>query len=342
MQVSNSRSSKMLISLLAPPLLSLSVVALTFPAKLLYQDPSGLFLENMAVRPSGDILITSVASPTLFSFNPTVRNATLDKVYTFPDCTSLTGVIEYKPDVYAVVASTINITTRRADPGSISVWTFKLQGRAPSAQRIAVIANSTLLDGISLVPGNPNLVLAGDPGAGTVWQINLVTGAHSIIVQDAAMAPGAPPPALGINGLHMQDERLFYSNGQLETFNSVLLAVDGDEVSRAGDSLTLNNVNPVGVDHQYDDFTFDSQGRIWVATHTGAVTLLTPQSDGTLLSQTVAGSETGPSLFNEPTSARFGRGTCAQEALLYVITATGQVIAVDTTASASETASCRS
>ncbi|KAJ7462546.1 hypothetical protein FB451DRAFT_1266958 [Mycena latifolia] len=77
----------------------------TFPTQLVFQSATGQLLENLAVRPSSKLLITSTQSPTLYTLDPTAANATLDEVYTFPNANGLTGIAEYRPDVYAVVAS---------------------------------------------------------------------------------------------------------------------------------------------------------------------------------------------------------------------------------------------
>ncbi|KAJ7617836.1 hypothetical protein FB45DRAFT_1103101 [Roridomyces roridus] len=329
-------SGMKLLSLLALPLLSLSVAAV-YPTRLVYQDPTGLFIENLAVRASGQLLITSPISPTLHSLDPTRTNASLAAVHTFPNCSGLMGIIEYQPDAFALVTATIDLTTRRAAAGSVTVWSIAFSPifSIPLVRRVAVVSNSSILDGLSIVPGSPHLVLAADPGAGTVWQINMATGATHLAIQDPSMAPGAPAPALGINGLHMKDGFLYYSNSQATTFTRMPLGLSASgNMGRAGKTAAqlLSTVEPAGEDHQYDDFAFDKQGRAWVATHTGAVTLITQQGDGSFAAQMVAGSLVNASLFEEPSSAQFGRGSAKQEALLYVSTAAGQIIAVDTSA----------
>ncbi|KAJ7741750.1 hypothetical protein DFH07DRAFT_964796 [Mycena maculata] len=262
----------------------------TFPTQLVFQSPTGQALENIAVRPSSKLLITSTVSPTLYTLDPIAANATLDEVYTFPNANALTGIAEYRRDVYAIAASELNDTSIMIAPGS-------------------VIPQSKLTNGLSTVPGHPDLVLAADSILGAAFEVNVRTGAVRVLIQDAAMAPGppgGPPPPIGINGLH------------LGTFSRVLL--DGGAVEVLG-------VPRPGV---YDDFAFDSEGRAWVATNPGALTLFTRLENGTFEQEIAVGDATGTTVLNGPSTAAFGRDGARETKILYVTTRTGQIVAVDT------------
>ncbi|KAJ6544193.1 hypothetical protein B0H19DRAFT_1267492 [Mycena capillaripes] len=121
--------------------------------------------------------------------------------------------------------------------------------------------------------GRPkNILLAQDLGkaaADSAYEVNVRTGAVRVLIQDAAMAPpapDAPPPALGINGLHIRTELLYFTSSQLGTFSRVPLGGGAVEVLGPG---------------AYDDFTFDREGRAWVTTNPGAMTLFTRLKNGT-------------------------------------------------------------
>jgi hypothetical protein len=296
-----------------------SVVA-NLPTQILYQSPTGLFLENIAVRPSGKLLLTSVLSPTLHNLDTAAANATLDEVYTFPNATALTGITEYRPDVYAVVASELNVSTISAAPGSIAIWSVDFTSGAPIAKIAARIPRSTLTNGLSTASGRPDIVLAADSDLGAAYEIDMRTGAVRVLIQNAALAPGAPPPALGINGLHPHGGSLYFTNSALNTFGRVSLGGGAPEV--------LGSLPPAA-GSGYDDFTFDAEGWAWVATHPGSVQLFYVLKNGTWVQETAAGNVTGSAVFQGPTSAAFGR--CGgKEKILYVTTAGGQVVAVDT------------
>ncbi|KAJ7089086.1 hypothetical protein C8R44DRAFT_892467 [Mycena epipterygia] len=272
--------------------LSIAVAVMaTFPTTLVYQSPTGFALENIAFR-----------------------KCHLDEVYTFPNATALTGIVEYQPDVYAVVTSALNLTTRREDLGSVFIWRVDFTSKIPVATRIAGIPQSTVINGLSSVPGHPDLVLAADSVIGAAYEITMSTGAVRIAIQDAAMAPGAPAPTLGINGLHVRGG----------TFARVPIAVGSKGVRRAGAVEILGTIEPAGPTHQYDDFAIDGEGRAWVTAHPGALTLFSPRANGTWAQENAAGDPEGShAVFTEPTAAAFGRGV--NETTLYVTTEGGQI-----------------
>ncbi|KAJ6479694.1 hypothetical protein C8R45DRAFT_355486 [Mycena sanguinolenta] len=317
--------------MLFPLLLSLVVCAaasFTFPTRLVFQSPTGLFLENLAVRPNGKLLITSPDSSTLHMLDPTAGNPTLDEVHTFPNNVTLLGIAEVQPDVYGLIALVLNVTTLSALPGTIAIWRVDLSSDGPPlVNKAADVPDGMFLDGLSAVPGEPDLVLAADSPAGRVWQINLRTGVVRIAAQDDAFAPGAPAPAFGINGLHVRGGDLYFTNSQKGTFSRVPISVRGGNVTQAGPVQVLGSAN--GTD-EFDDFAFDAAGRVWAATLPDTLTLFFPpaQRNGMLEQFNAPGN---PVEFDSPTSAAFGRGGVAQQHTLYVTTQTGQLIAVDTT-----------
>ncbi|KAF7341411.1 hypothetical protein MVEN_01878000 [Mycena venus] len=288
-------------------LLSLVVCAaasFTFPTRLVFQSPTGLFLENLAVRPNGKLLITSPLSTTLHMLDPTAENPTFDEVHTFPNVT-LFGIAEVQPDVYGIIAFAVNDTTVSAIPGTLAIWRVDLSsGGPPVVNKAADVPDGVFLDGLSTVPGEPDLVLAADTIAGLVWQINLRTGVVHVAAQDDAFAAGAPAPAFGINGLHVRGGDLYFTNSQKKTFSRVPISVRGGNVAQAGPVQVLGSANGT---NSFDDFVFDAEGRVWAATASDTLTLFFPpaQGNGMLGQLNAPGNPVG---FDSPTSAAVGRG----------------------------------
>ncbi|KAJ7851876.1 hypothetical protein B0H13DRAFT_1643688 [Mycena leptocephala] len=293
----------------------------TFPTRLIYQSPTPAILENIVVRPSSKLLVTSIQSPTLFTLDPGVANATLDEVYTFPNSTGLTGIVEYKPDVYAVVTSIFNFTAAAAIRGSVVIWSVDLTSGSPVAKPAARIPQSTLTNGLASFPGHPDLVLASESYLGVVYEVNMRSGAVHVKIRGPALAPGPPaPPAIpiGINGLRVgRDGLLYFTNSLQGTFARVPLS--GGAVKVLGDLGSFIHTD------LYADFVFDNKGRAWVTTHPGALQLFTSLANGTWVQGT---------LLNVPTAAAFGRDGAREKRTLYVTTVVGQIVAVDTGAKA--------
>ncbi|KAJ7155074.1 hypothetical protein C8R46DRAFT_1356339 [Mycena filopes] len=301
-----------------------------------YEAP--VILENIAVRASSQLLLTSIVSPTLLSFDPTAINGTFDAVHTFPNATSLTGIVEYRPGVFALLASITNTTTNRMVPGSIALWSVEFTGSTPLVREIGVLAYITLANGLTFLPSAPDILLCADSVSGVVWQIDARTGATRIAIQDPSMNPDAPAPAVGVDGVHIRFEGatpyLYFTNAEKATFSRVALKLNhGFNVTAAGAVQTLATIPPADQQQQPDDFTLDERGRAWVGVWPGALMVFSPPAtrNGNWTQMTALGNVDGtdPALLH-PTSAAFGRGSSVQRSMLYVVTATGQVVAIDT------------
>ncbi|KAJ7053025.1 hypothetical protein C8F01DRAFT_1168679 [Mycena amicta] len=314
----------------------------TFPTSLLYQSPTGLFLENIAVRASSQLLLTSGVSPTLHTLDPrtVTPNATLEEVYTFPNATGLTGIAEYAPDVFAVVACILD--GRTEERGSVIVWRVDFtHGHHPTStlpvtvDPIARILNSTDANGLSAVPvpGLPDVVLVADSAAGAVYAVDMRTGRVSVAIQ-APLLGGSATESLGINGLHVHDGFLYATNSGRGTFVRAPLAI---HLHNSSITITRNAAfEVIGVlppdappNSAFDDFAFDDKGRAWVSVHPGALSLFTPHTheNGTQswVQENAAGDPEGSyAVFVEPTAAAFGRGDGLgmeeEKTKLYVVT----------------------
>ncbi|KAJ7155098.1 hypothetical protein C8R46DRAFT_1296295 [Mycena filopes] len=305
-------------------------------APVVYEAP--VILENIAVRASSQLLLTSIVSPTLLSFDPTAVNGTFDAVHTFPNATSLTGIVEYRPGVFALLASITNATTNRMVPGSIVLWSVDFTPPTPLVRKIGVLADMPLANGLTSLPSAPDILLCADSVSGVVWQIDAHTGVTRIAIQDPSMNPNAPAPAGGVNGVHIRSEGatpyLYFTNTEQATFSRVALELKhGLNVTAAGAVQTLATISHADQQQQPDDFTLDDQGRAWVGVWPGALMIFSPPAtrNGNWTQMTVLGNVDGtdPGLVH-PTSAAFGRGSSSERKMLYVVTATGQVVAIDT------------
>ena len=76
---------------------------------------------------------------------------------------------------------------------------------------------------------------------------------------------------------------------------------------------------------EYDDFDIDWAGTAWVATHPNSLNEVSFEG----AQRNFTGKDTGIEI-EQPTAARFGRGSKQEAKTLYVVTIAGQVIALDT------------
>lgn len=231
----------------------------------IYNFTLGTWVENLAVRANGQILATLLTTPQVYQVDPNSNSAhpsTL--VYTFPSYLACLGIVELGFDTFYVVTGNISIATATSTPGSYSVWKldmagFTAGGTPTVATKIADFPQALTLNGMTaLQPSGGDTLLIADSGAGAVWSLNVSNGAVDKIITDPLMAPASGAVlALGINGLKVYNQNLYFSNTDQGLLGQVQLNADGSAKGPA----TVVVRNAPGA----DDFQLDLLGDLFIA-----------------------------------------------------------------------------
>jgi uncharacterized protein YunC (DUF1805 family) len=283
------------------------------PTELIYQFPHPTWIENLAIRKNGQILVTILTTPELFLVDPSnAAKGTL--VHKFPDILGLTGIIEVKEDVFYVAGGNFNLSEFSNEQGSYTVWEVDLTSFDTNSEakvrKVTKIAESGLLNGMAYYGALPDTILIADSEVGAVWGVNVHTGKYEIMVQVDEMKPPPPPGMqMGINGIDVRDGYLYWTNTAKELVCRI--KIDGEGKATA-------NAEAIASNCLVDDFTFDRKGQLWLAQNfwnTVAVINLNGEVLGVAGNKdqlTVAGG----------TSCQFGR-TVKDQRILYVATSGG-------------------
>jgi hypothetical protein len=239
--------------------------------------PAHYFLESMAVRADGSILVT-VANRDELWYVPPAANAQVHPVLlaTFPH--SAMGIIEARPDVYYLATSpvieyqTAILADRSYTSHESYLHRLDLRGWAPGqpVKPEAVLhfpEPARGLNGSCLI--GPDVVLIADCFAGLIWRADLpADGAKAtarVWLQHDSMAhdPDGPmPDQPGINGIQYAatSNYLYYTTTAQELFMRV--RVDPDTHDPAGEPEF------VAAGMMGDDFCLDENaGVAYIATH---------------------------------------------------------------------------
>ncbi|KAL6885772.1 hypothetical protein GGI43DRAFT_388840 [Trichoderma evansii] len=88
--------------------------------------------------------------------------------------------------------------------------------RDAAIRQASHITEATLLNGVASLrdPGCPakDYALVADMGASTVWSINVCTGMVNLAAQDVEMQAPANSTPIGINGIKVRDNYLYWTN----------------------------------------------------------------------------------------------------------------------------------
>ena len=280
--------------------------------------PEHFFLENLAVRADGSILVTVLNHKQLWYVPAPDRGqpVTPAPVYTFDHFAM--GIVETEPDIFYV--GTVNQATLER---------FDMRGWVPGAPvrptRVLTFDQPAGLNGAC--PIAPRVILLADSLAGLIWRVDLaddgLTATPSVWLQHPTMAadpdngftsPIGPQP--GINGIRYaaRTNTVYYTSSAQKLF----MRVSVDPAAHT----PLGEPDVVASDIGADDFCLDENAAVaYLTTHTANTIVQMPINAGTDVATTsvVAGDP-----FNErfvgPSSVAWARGPADYGRIAYVTT----------------------
>lgn len=305
------------------------------PVRLLYEFPHDTYVENLAVRSNGQLLVNSLSFAQLWLVEPEDPGEVF-VVYEFSGVLGLSGIVEYQPDVFAVLTGNFSISTGDPGLGTWAIWSIDLGGvnvtsngstvaKPPQVRQIASVSEATFLNGLSVMSSTAGqLLIVGDVKTGVIYSVDVETGEYAVIINNTHTAPATTYGfgTAATDGIKMVDDVLYFDNcGQGVLVKVPLNARDG---TPAGDFEVV--ATRLTTYDQWDDFTFDCEGSLFIATG-GANTVQKIDPQGTV--EIIAGSLNSTAIA-ESTSTKFGRREDDAD-VLYVTTGGGAGTPVDGT-----------
>ncbi|KAH8887225.1 hypothetical protein GQ53DRAFT_609058, partial [Thozetella sp. PMI_491] len=219
------------------------------------------WIEIMAARASGQLLLPHTNVPELWGFTPETKVAV--KLLSFPGALGLTGIAEISPDVFAVAAGNFSTRDMTVKSGSWTIWKVDLTGGTPKATRIKSVPDSGFFLGIAAIDNST--ILIADARKGSLYKMDMMSGDYSVVLADKSMDRNGQ--LAGIHGLHYIDGHAYYTN----TFGGGLWKLQVDSSGKAMGSPT--QVTPLS---RPEDFVRGPGGVFYVGRMAGMITKLTP------------------------------------------------------------------
>jgi hypothetical protein len=284
--------------------------------------PENYFLENLAVRADGSVLITAVLQKELWCVPGPEPRAEASPVLVHRFENMVSGIVETEPDVFVISLSDA-YTTHESHLVRIDFngWT---PGDPVSPETIYTFDDERVrgLNGACLL--GPGVLALADCFAGLIWRVDLADGGHSakvrVWLEDDTMAwdPDsgvAPPPQPGVNGVRYGASTgyLYYTSTAQQVFMRV--PVDPVTLDPAGAAQFVAAIDKT------DDFCVDDEaGFAYVTRHRGNTidrVPLAPRHGSEV--RHLAGDPFDPVLVG-PSSAFWGRGPGHHGRVFYAIT----------------------
>ena len=221
----------------------------------IWDFPDGTWVENLAVRSNGQILVTLLTSPDVYQVDPSKQQpATL--VHSFANFRGCLGIVEKGQDIFYVVVGNSTYQTFPNTPGSFTVWKLDMTQSPAAVTEVATFPDSVLFNGITTISASSPILLIADCSAGTLWSLDTSTGATAQVSSDPLMAV-VTAPGPGINGVKVRGNTLFFTNTQQQIYASVPIDASGTPTTAA---IALST-GITGI----DDFQLDGSGKAYVA-----------------------------------------------------------------------------
>lgn len=301
--------------------------------RLIYEFPQGTWIENMAVRASGELLVTLLNIPDLYLIDPFHPNPPV-LVHTFPDVLSLSGIAEVTTDVFAVSSLNYSLSTGDIAPNSSIAWNVDLRDVSltqssnfttlspdPTISKIADLPSIIFPNGQCLLSSSDSTVLIGDIKTGVIYRLNTLTGDYSPVISDPSTA-AVPQPIFviaGVDGIHVLDGVLYLANAGSGIFAKMPINEDG---TPAGNATVITEA--LEGDY-FDDFVVRDDAAYLVTGSGNSIERV--KVNGTGRQKIIAGSLNSTTLA-EPTAVEFGRTEIDRD-VLYVVTAGGLATPVE-------------
>ncbi|KAJ4269835.1 hypothetical protein NW762_001504 [Fusarium torreyae] len=303
------------------------------PVRLLHEYPLGSFVENIAVRPNGELLVTLPYIAEVHSINPLHSDHNPKVIHKFEGINSVFGITEYDHDVYAVNGGNFSIAEGTV-LGTYRVDSLNLTQAEPKATRIADFPTAQFLNGMTFLPQwgpGPRNVLVNDAIGGVVYHLDPISGHYYIALNNTYTQAHQHPVlgSFGVNGIKIGDGMAYLTNTGLGVLVRFPVHPNGTEVEGGSVEILSHENNSTWF---YDDFALrDTTGFVTTGSGNSIERVVAPSigARGPISTNIVAGSLNSTAVAG-PTAAAFGR-TEKDGHILYVTTSGAANVPVDGT-----------
>ncbi|KAI1627247.1 hypothetical protein EDD37DRAFT_646934 [Exophiala viscosa] len=288
-------------------------VAQKLPVRSIWQWPQYTFLENLAVRQNGSILMTRLDEPLLLEIDPFSGQGP-QLVHQFPEYLAVGGIVETEPDLFAVVSGNFSVLKLTSYAGTYAVWHVDYRcskSGAPEISKLTDIPQAAFLDGMTYVPSAKALFIA-DAQLGLIWRMDIQTGKYVVAVNNTLTQKCHATDLEAVNGLKYFDSTLYWTNSGCGWFAKLPIDTNGNP------NGTASKIYP-NSELSLDDFAIASSSGIAYLSASFINQVVTIGPDGKLTS--IAGGLNSSDVA-QPTALAFGRTSAdLKKGIVYVTTA---------------------
>lgn len=211
--------------------------------------PTGAFLENLLVEPSGRVLFTNYTAREILAYKPGGGVTTFARLEAHP-----VSILPFDGG-FAVIAHGLSFL---GGPGFAETNRILYLGADGSLAREAVAPEARFLNGAAIYDGGAALI--ADSILGRIWRLDLRAGTLSPWLDAPELRGDGPRP--GANGVKIEGPQAFISNSA----TGRLLAAEVAPRGKPQGALRL-----IAEPGRIDDFAPDGEGGFIIATHSDEI-----------------------------------------------------------------------
>ncbi|GFF24828.1 lipase 4 [Aspergillus lentulus] len=231
------------------------------------------WIENLAIRHSGDVLATQLLNPRILQVDPDGKLPPI-VIHSWAEGASageydgVLGITETRHDEFFAAVAGQYDETMMLLPNStnyifrVDFSTLKMSSTGEVLSN-ATVTKLTNLEGSQLVNGaatlNEGAILVSDSYNGWVYKVDVRTGAYDVIVDDPLMKKSYADSEgkIGVNGIKVFGGHLYWTNTDAGLLARIKINEDGKPCG-ASEIVASNLTEP-------DDFTLDENGTAYIA-----------------------------------------------------------------------------
>ncbi|KAJ4308950.1 hypothetical protein N0V84_011785 [Fusarium piperis] len=269
----------------------------------------GLFIENMAVRPNGNLILNTMGNGEIYSLDPSQNNPEAHVVAGIEGVNALTGITPVAKDVYAVAGGNLDFDKAQFHNGSmkIALVDFSTCGKsARDAASVEVViqgADIGPVNGLTTLPYHQHIVLGADHIRGKIIRIDTIKRTAEDVFQDDLLAP-VPDPLypFGVNGIKIFKHHLYFTSTARRILGRIKIDQFGNKI---GDAEIITQL-PAGSAAAPDDFAMDKHGNAYVTFWPNLLVKVTPDGDRFTILEGVLASPTSSAFSKDGRSLYVG------------------------------------
>ncbi|KAF4440780.1 hypothetical protein FACUT_3208 [Fusarium acutatum] len=240
----------------------------------------GVRIENVASRSNGDLLLSTMGGSKLYSVNPYKSPSTPEVIAQIEGVNSLFGITEVGDDVFAL--ATGNDTGQQFQNNTMKLSLLKFNDGQLSVDTVFEESKYGPVNGILALPHHKHVILSADSVRGEILRIDTTTGKIRVAIKDEEFTPSADGPyGLGVNGIKIFKNHLYFTNTARQTFGRMKIDKLGNKVGHVEIIYRLEKGSPSAP----DDFAMDKNGNAYVGFWQDKLIKITPEGKATVLSE---------------------------------------------------------